>query len=62
MEMRDAERLRAQHGNKPCRCEKIERERDRGINSGYFVCAACGRVYSSRKEWQEYRRTQSPIT
>ncbi len=44
MEIRDAERIRTNWGDRYCGHPHTEKERDRGAATGDYVCTQCGRV------------------
>jgi len=53
MQAKNAERLRKEWGNKPCRHPKLDKEYMLGTQTGDFICIKCGKVFMSRGEAEE---------
>jgi hypothetical protein len=55
MQMDQAAELRHQHAGKTCYHPHIEKEYDRGGQTGDYVCSECGTCFCSSAEWEFVR-------
>jgi hypothetical protein len=58
MKMREAAELQRKWGGKPCNHPEMDREQEdyAGAHTGEYVCTTCGKLFMSRKEWEEQRQ------